>query len=64
MDDDDLALRPDSPLAQVIREDLDPISVEELHDRIAVLEGEIARVRMKIDSKAAGLAAAEAAFKS
>jgi len=65
-DDDDIQRSDapsDAPLAQLLREDLDPISVEELHERIACLEQEIARIRAKIAVKSDGLAAAEALFK-
>lgn len=40
--------KPGDPLAQLVKQDLDPLSVDELHARIAILEGEIARVRAKI----------------
>jgi uncharacterized small protein (DUF1192 family) len=42
--------KPDDPLTQLARQDLDPLSVEELEARIAALEGEIARVRAKMDA--------------
>ncbi|OAM73146.1 DUF1192 domain-containing protein [Devosia elaeis] len=42
---------------------LDTLSVEELHDRIALLEAEIARLRQAIDAKGSSRKAAEAAFK-
>jgi len=37
--------RPGDPLALLVRQDLDPLSVAELDTRIAALEAEIARVR-------------------
>ena len=55
--------KPDDPLTLLTRQDLDPMSVEELHNRIAVLEGEIARVRAKIDSSVNFRASADAIFK-
>jgi uncharacterized small protein (DUF1192 family) len=55
--------RPQDPLTQLVKQDLDPLSVEELHERIATLEGEIARVRAKIDSSVTHMSAAEALFK-
>lgn len=55
--------KPKDPLTQLTREDLDPLSVEELQARIAVLEGEIARVRAKIESAVNFRASAEAIFK-
>jgi uncharacterized small protein (DUF1192 family) len=36
--DELLPSKPDDPLTQLTRQDLDPISVEELHARIAILE--------------------------
>jgi uncharacterized small protein (DUF1192 family) len=42
---------------------LDAMSVEELTDRIALLEGEIARLRAAIDSKRQSKSAADAVFK-
>jgi len=42
---------------------LDALSVEELADRIALLEGEIARIRVAMEAKGASRKAAEAAFK-
>lgn len=42
---------------------LDAMSVEELTDRIAMLEGEIARLRAAIDSKRKSKSAADAFFK-
>lgn len=42
---------------------LDAMSVEELTDRIAMLEGEIVRLRNAIDSKRKSKSAADAFFK-
>jgi uncharacterized small protein (DUF1192 family) len=42
--------KPDDPLAQLSKQDLDPLSVDELEARIAALEAEIARVRAKMDA--------------
>ena len=42
---------------------LDAMSVEELTDRIALLEGEIARLRAAIDVKRQSKSAADAVFK-
>ena len=55
--------KPDDPLAQLTKQDLDPMSVEELEERIQTLEGEIARVRAKIDAAVNHRASAEALFK-
>ena len=42
---------------------LDAMSVDELTDRIALLEGEIARLRAAIDSKRQSKSAADSIFK-
>ena len=61
---DDLDPRPQrgAALNAVGREDLDLYAVEELQERIATLEVEIARVRTAIDTKAAKKNAADALF--
>ena len=55
--------KPDDPLALLTRQDLDPLSVDELHARIAVLEAEIARVKAKLESSVNFRATAEGLFK-
>ena len=55
--------KPGDPLTLLVRQDLDPLSVEELEARIAVLEGEIARVRAKIEAAVNHRASADAIFK-
>ena len=55
--------KPGDPLVQLTKQDLDPLSVEELEERILTLEGEIARVRAKIDAAVNHRASAEALFK-
>ena len=42
--------KPDDPLKLLTKQDLDPLSVEELEARIAILEGEIVRVRTKLEN--------------
>ena len=49
-------------LVEAVREDLELFGVGELEERIAVLQGEIDRVRAQIDRKRAGRAAADALF--
>jgi len=51
MDTDDIAPPPrqGDPLVLAIRTDLDPYSVAELVERIAILEREIVRTRAKMD---------------
>lgn len=55
--------KPEDPLAQLARQDLDPLSVDELHERIAALEAEIVRTRAKIDASVNHRASAEALFR-
>jgi len=47
-----------------LKEDLDLFSVGDLEERIALLEGEIARCRAQIARKSAGREAADALFKT
>jgi uncharacterized small protein (DUF1192 family) len=61
--DDFLTRRPESPLAQLMREDLDRLSVDELAERISLLEGEIARARARRDSATAFRSAADSLFR-
>lgn len=60
--DDHPPVRSD-PLAQLTREDLDRLSVDELNDRIATLEGEISRCRGKLEFAVNHRASADALFK-
>ena len=62
MDLDDTP-RSDDPLAQLVRQDLDPLSVAELESRITALEGEIARCRMKMERAVNHKASAEDLFR-
>ena len=64
MDLDDLfAKRPGDPLALLVKQDLDPLSVTELDERVAVLEMEIARVNQKIAGAVNHKASANSLFK-
>lgn len=49
-------------LVEATREDLELYGVEELEERIAVLQGEIARVEAQLARKRSGRAAADALF--
>lgn len=49
-------------LAEALREDLDPFAREDLEERIALLQAEIARVEGALGKKASGRAAADALF--
>ena len=55
--------KPDDPLKLLTKQDLDPMSVEELEARIATLEAEIARARAKIDTAMSFRASADAIFR-
>jgi uncharacterized small protein (DUF1192 family) len=64
MDLDDLfPSKPDDPLTLLGKQDLDPLSVDELHARIAALEAEIARSRARIDFANSHRLSAESLFK-
>ena len=62
MFDDEYRKKPVSEL--VIGEDLATISVDELEERITLLEAEISRIKAEIVSKQATRASAENFFKS
>jgi uncharacterized small protein (DUF1192 family) len=55
--------KPSDPLTQLLRQDLDPLSVEELRTRIEVLKSEIVRVEAKIDAAVHHRASADTLFK-
>ena len=62
--DEDTPLRPDDPMAVLQRQDIDRLSVDELDERIAALEAEIARTKARKDYAVNHKASAEALFKS
>lgn len=55
--------KPDDPLAQLARQDIDPLSVDELDARVAALEAEIARTLARRDYAVKHRASAEALFR-
>jgi uncharacterized small protein (DUF1192 family) len=55
--------KPGDPLVLLVKQDLDPLSVDELNERIETLEGEIQRVKAKIASAVNHRASAEDLFK-
>ena len=61
--DDHAPLNSGTPLAMLAREDLDPLSLDELHARIAALETEIARSRARIERAVNHRASAESLFR-
>jgi uncharacterized small protein (DUF1192 family) len=63
MDDDLFSSSPEDPLASLARQDLDPLSQDELEARIAVLEAEIARVKAHREAVSRHRSAADALFK-
>ena len=64
MDLDDAPSRPNDALTELIRQDLDPLSVAELEARITALEGEIARTRQKRERAVNHRASADQLFRS
>lgn len=58
-----LSKRPQSPIALLVREDLDPLSVDELGERIAILQAEITRTETKRQSASAFRSAADSLFR-
>ena len=55
--------KPGDPLVEVGKQDLDPMSIEELHARIDALKAEIARVESHMARAATHRSAAEELFK-
>jgi len=63
MDDDDRPRRKGDAASLLAAEDLSPYSIEELEERIALLEAEIVRVDKHRSSSAAHRNAADALFR-
>jgi uncharacterized small protein (DUF1192 family) len=64
MDIDDLTPRKkEDALTAVVRQDLDPLSVDELRERIVRLEAEIVRTKAKLDGATKFRSAADSLFK-
>ncbi|QGP80122.1 DUF1192 domain-containing protein [Sphingobium sp. CAP-1] len=61
--EDDLPRKGDDPLARLLKQDLGPLSVADLQNRIAALEAEIVRTRLKMENAVNHKASAEALFK-
>jgi uncharacterized small protein (DUF1192 family) len=55
--------KPGDPLVELGKQDLDPMSVDELHERIAALKAEIARVEEHMQRAETHRSAAEELFK-
>ena len=64
MDEDDFfSSKPQDPLTQVTKQDLGPLSLDELQARIETLKGEIARVEAHLSAASAHRSAADELFK-
>ena len=61
--EDFLPKAPGDPLAVLVKQDLDPLSVDELNARIATLEAEIERARARINRAVNHRSSAESLFK-
>jgi len=61
--DELFAKTPGDPLTLLCKEDLDPLSVDELETRIVALEGEITRVKAQKDGAVTHRKAADDIFK-
>ena len=64
MDEDDFfTSKPQDPLTQVTKQDLGPLSLAELEERIAILRGEVTRVETHMAEASRHLNAADELFK-
>ncbi|HEY0628959.1 MAG TPA: DUF1192 domain-containing protein [Sphingomicrobium sp.] len=64
MDEDDFfSSRPQDPLTLLVKQDLGPMSQDELAERIEALKGEIARVEAHMAAVSAHRSAADQLFK-
>ncbi|GAB5482261.1 DUF1192 domain-containing protein [Sphingorhabdus sp. EL138] len=62
-DDDDLPRSANDPLSLLIKQDLDPFSVDELEKRISTLKTEISRCEAKKSFAVSHRASADSLFK-
>ncbi len=62
-EDDFFSSKPQDPLTLLVKQDLGPLSVDELEERIEALKGEIARVEAHMAATSAHRSAAEQLFK-
>ncbi|EZP55832.1 MULTISPECIES: DUF1192 domain-containing protein [Sphingomonas] len=63
MESDDAPSRPNDALTELLRQDLDPLSIAELDARIVTLEAEIRRTRLARDRSVDHRASADALFR-
>jgi uncharacterized small protein (DUF1192 family) len=61
--DDNLPLRRNDPLTILVREDLDPYSINELEERISLLRQEIERCEAKKSAASSHRSVADSLFK-
>jgi uncharacterized small protein (DUF1192 family) len=61
--DEDLPRRRNDELDALVKQSLDPLSIDDLNARIAALEGEIARTKAHMAAASAFKANAEALFR-
>jgi uncharacterized small protein (DUF1192 family) len=61
--DDLFPSKPGDPLVELGKQDLDPMSIEELQERVAALKAEIARVEAHMKRAQTHRSAAEELFK-
>lgn len=61
--DENSPLRRDDPLTLLVRQDLDPLSVAELEERITILRGEIERTETKLRKAGDHRSIADALFR-
>jgi uncharacterized small protein (DUF1192 family) len=61
--DEDLPRRRNDELDALVKQALDPLSIDELNARIAALEGEIARTKVHMTAASAFKSNAEALFR-
>jgi len=61
--DDLFPSKPDDPLVALAKQDLDPLSIEELKERIEALKAEITRVESHMQRAQTHRSAAEELFK-
>lgn len=62
-DDDDLPRNANDPLSLLVKQDLDPFSVDELEKRISALQNEISRCEAKKSFAVSHRASADDLFK-
>ncbi|MDO7842533.1 DUF1192 domain-containing protein [Sphingomonas immobilis] len=62
--DEILAKKPGDPLTELVKQDLERLSVDELHERVAILERELSRTKQNIQRAVNHRASANDIFKT